>query len=156
MLIGLELSSIRMYRPWKWYDGGGNCFSFSRPAIFRETSTEMDVKTLKNTIVKDKIGNNFPWSLLLSTIGLDIKKFKTLPWNHSHVYDSWFYLSFEHLTSFLRLIRVETSRVQAMENCCRCRFFPQLQDDTPPPPAPLDDNDQGGNEGFCDRGGLEI
>ena len=34
--------------------------SFSRPAIFPETPTEMDVKTLKNTIVKDKIGNNFP------------------------------------------------------------------------------------------------
>ena len=35
-------------------------FLFLARAIFRETSTEMDVKTLKNTIVKDKIGNNFP------------------------------------------------------------------------------------------------
>ena len=151
MLIGLELSSIRMYRPWKWYDGGGNCFSFSRPAIFRETSTEMDVKTLKNTIVKDKIGNNFPWSLLLSTIGLDIKKFKTLPWNHSHVYGSWFYLSFEHLTSFLRLIRVETSRVQTMENAVDVDFFPNFRT-TLPPPAPLDDNDQGRMEDFVIEG----
>ena len=39
---------------------------FLARAIFRETSTEMDVKTV-NVIVKKQIDNSFPSSVLLST-----------------------------------------------------------------------------------------
>ena len=40
-------------------------------AIFREKSTEMDDKTV-NVIVK-KVDNNFPWSVLISTIEMTSK-----------------------------------------------------------------------------------
>ena len=45
-------------------------FLFLSRVIFRETSTEMDVKTF-NVIVKKQIDNNFPWSLLLSLSYMD-------------------------------------------------------------------------------------
>ena len=39
---------------------------FLSRAIFRETSTEMDVKTV-NVTVKKQIDNSFPWAVFLST-----------------------------------------------------------------------------------------
>ena len=41
-------------------------------ANFRDTSTEMDVKTV-NVIVKTKVDNNFPWFVLLSPIEITTK-----------------------------------------------------------------------------------
>ena len=38
----------------------------------RDTSTEMDVKTV-NVIVKTKVDNNFPWFVLLSPIEITTK-----------------------------------------------------------------------------------
>ena len=54
VLIGRELCSIRRYRPWEWCDGGAICFFFLSCAIFRENSTEMDVKTVIVTVKKKK------------------------------------------------------------------------------------------------------
>ena len=120
-------------------------FLFLSHSIFRETSTQMDVKTVKNNFVKDKIGNNFPWSLLLSSREMTSKSSKLQGHETTHSYttrgSTWV---LNVLTSFLWLIRVETSRAQTMENC---RFFFQLQDDNPP-----DDNDQGRTEDFVIEG----
>ena len=43
-------------------------FLFFAYAIFRETSTEMDVKSVNVKKQKKQIGNNLLWSVLLSTI----------------------------------------------------------------------------------------
>ena len=45
---------------------------FIERANFRDTSTEMDVKTV-NVIVKTKVDNNFPWFVLLSPIEITTK-----------------------------------------------------------------------------------
>ena len=47
-------------------------FLFLARTILQETSTETDDKTI-NVIVKKRIDNNFPWSVLLSTIEMTSK-----------------------------------------------------------------------------------
>ena len=75
-------------------------FLFIVRANFRDTSTEMDVKTV-NVIVQKTSDNNCPWFVLLSTIEITTKYSKLC-------------IDLNIMTSFLRPIRVQT-----MENSCR-------------------------------------
>ena len=68
-------------------------------ANFRDTSTEMDVKTV-NVVIKKRADNNFPWFVLLSTIEMTTKYSKLC-------------IDFNIMTSFLRPVRVQT-----VENGC--------------------------------------
>ena len=67
----------------KLRDGGAICFSLS----FLETLTEIEVKN-GQCFCKKQIGNNFSWSMLLSTIEMSSKC--------SKLFGSWFHLNFEH------------------------------------------------------------
>ena len=80
-------------------------FLFLSRAIFRETSTELDVKLIcqsyckKKTKKKKQIDNNFPRSLLLIDHRNVVRMFKTETfWRHFHMIDH---------------------SIQTMENCCR-------------------------------------
>lgn len=72
-------------------------FLFIVRANFRDTSTEMDVKTV-NVIVKKQVDNNFPWFVLLSPIETTTKYSKLC-------------IDLNIMTSFLRQVRVQTKTI---------------------------------------------